>query len=409
MIAVTASDDEPTYQPSRADLQTRLHATVEHGNAWSDALTYDGPWRAAVHRSALALKLLHYQRTGALAAAATTSLPERVGGPKNWDYRYMWVRDASFTIDAFLRLGLHEEVQAALTFILHCVRSSAPHLRVFYTLDGETPGSETTIAAPGYRDSRPVRSGNGAASQTQLGTFGDLFAAVWLYTQAGHLLDPATAHLLADLADRCCDLWQTPDAGIWELHDNRHYTNSKMGCWVALDRALRLHDAGQLSTNHPHRWRQERDAIHTWVHQNCWSQRKKSYTFYAGTDDLDAATLLAGQTGFDRGEHLAGTIDAVRRELARGPLIYRYTGMDQHEGAFIACSFWLVSALAVLGRHDEATEQMNAAVALTNDLGLLAEQADPHDNSMLGNTPQGLSHLALINAAHLLQRPHDQH
>lgn len=403
LLAVTASDDAPVYLPDRSQLEGRLDTTIEQWHAWAEGITYDGPWRAAVHRSALALKLLQYEPTGAIAAAATTSLPERIGGYKNWDYRYMWIRDASYTVDALLRLGLHAEVQAALTFILRCTRSTTPDLKVFYSLDGTAPDTQQDLNAPGYRNSRPVRSGNRAASQTQLGTFGDLFDAVWRYTEAGHALDPPTGRLLADLADRCCDLWHTPDAGLWELPTNRHYTVSKMGCWVALDRAMRLHDAGQIAVTHPGRWRSERDTIHAWVNQHCWSSAKQAYTFYAGTDDLDAAVLLAGQNGFDRGERLTGTIAAIRRELSDGPLIYRYTGMHDAEGAFLACSFWLASALANLGRTDEATTQMDATLGLAGDLGLFAEQI-ASDHSMLGNTPQALSHLALVNAAFAIHR-----
>lgn len=404
LLACAASDDAPVYLPHRGHLDEHLEATVDWWRAWSAGMTYDGPWPDAVRRSALALKLLQYRPTGALAAAATTSLPERIGGDRNYDYRYMWVRDAAYTIDSLLRLQLHQEVHSAVTFLLRCARSTDPDLKVFYTLGGATPGTEATLTAAGYRDSRPVRAGNGAAEQTQLGTFGDLFDAVWRYVQAGHVLDPATGRLLADLADRCCDLWPTEDAGLWELHTNRHYTISKMGCWVALDRAVRLHAAGQLPVTHPERWRDERDAVHAWVNRHCWSPAKRSYTFYAGSDDIDAATLLAGQIGFDRGDRLAGTIAAVRHELADGPLIYRYTGMRGAEGAFLACSFWLVSALAVLGRHDEGAAQMTAAVAMSSDLGLLTEERDPATGELLGNVPQALSHLALINAAFALQR-----
>jgi GH15 family glucan-1,4-alpha-glucosidase len=400
LLALATSDDAPLYLPGREELERRLDATVEYWRRWAAGVRYRGPWREAVRRSALALKLLQFKPTGAIAAAATTSLPERIGGDKNWDYRYMWVRDASFTVDAFLRLGLHEEVHAALTYLLSCIRATTPGLKIFYTLEGAVPNGERTLAAAGYRDSRPVRSGNAATSQTQLGTFGDLFDSVWRYIQAGHLLDPPTGRLLADLADRCCDLWETEDAGIWELPVDRHYTVSKMGCWVALDRAVRLHACGQIPSTHVSRWQHERDAVRSWVRTHCWSAEKDSYTFYAGSDELDAATLLAGQNGFDRGLRLAGTVAAVRRELARGPLIYRYTGMAEQEGAFLACSFWLVSALAALGRTDEAVAQMTAAVQLANDLGILAEQADPARSALLGNIPQALSHLALVNAAH---------
>jgi GH15 family glucan-1,4-alpha-glucosidase len=398
-LAFAANDDTPVYLPQLRHLDEHLEATIAWWRAWIGELTYEGPWRETVRRSALALKLLQYRPTGALAAAATTSLPERIGGDRNYDYRYMWVRDAAYTIDALLRLNLHQEVQAAITFLLRCARSTDPDLKVFYTLRGDTPGTQATLSAAGYRDSRPVRSGNDAAEQCQLGTFGDLFDSVWRYVQAGHVLDPATGRLLADLADRCCDLWRNEDAGLWELHVDRHYTISKMGCWVALDRALKLHDAGQIPATHAQRWRDERDAVHAWVDHNCWSEEKQSYTFYAGGDDLDAATLLAGQIGFDRGDRLAGTVAAVKRELAEGALIYRYTGMRGTEGAFLACSFWLVSALAALGRHEEAVAQMTAAVGFCSDLGLLTEEMDTSTGELLGNLPQGLSHLALVNAA----------
>ena len=399
LFAVSASDHAPTYLPSRQSLEHRLASTTASWLDWSAGMTYDGAWSAAVRRSGLVLKLLQSSRTGAIAAAATTSLPERIGGEKNWDYRYMWVRDAAYTVDACLQLGLEEEVQGAVTHLLHSVRSTMPGLKVFYTLDGRAPGEETDLPAPGYRHSRPARSGNGASGQTQLGTFGDLFDAVWRYVQDGHLLDPATGVMLAELADRCCDLWSRPDAGIWELHTDRHYTISKIGCWVALDRAIALHEQGQVASTHAERWRTERDAVRKWVDEHCWSEDKQSYTFFAGTDQLDAAVLLAGLNGFDRGERLAGTLAAVQRELTRGPLVYRYTGMDKEEGAFLACTFWMVSALAVLDRRPEAEALMNEAVTLTNDLGLMAEQMDPDTREMLGNVPQGLSHLALVNAA----------
>jgi GH15 family glucan-1,4-alpha-glucosidase len=311
----------------------------------------------------------------------------------------MWVRDTSFTADAFLALHMHEEIQSVVNWLLGAVRRTGPGLEIFYKLDGSAPASERWLEAPGYRGSQPVRSGNGAATQTQLGCYGDLFDTVLRFVEGGHLLDPATGRMLADLADRCCDIWPTQDAGIWELHTDRHYTISKMGCWVALDRAARLAEMGEIATNHAARWAREADEVRAWVNEHCWSERKRSYTFYAGTDELDAATLLAASTGFDRGERLDGTVRAVRNELGRGPLLYRYTGMDTEEGCFLACTFWLVDALTELGRLEDAATLMDEAVALTNDVGLLAEMMDPADGAMLGNVPQALSHLALINAA----------
>jgi GH15 family glucan-1,4-alpha-glucosidase len=399
LLAVSSSDDAPVFVTSRDEVEAHLAVTVDRWHEWSRSVDYDGRWSDNVRRSALALKLLHFADTGAVAAAATTSLPERIGGDKNWDYRYMWVRDTSFTADAFLALHMHEEIQSVVNWLLGTVRRTGPGLHIFYRLDGSLPDTEKKLRARGYRDSRPVRAGNGAATQIQLGCFGDLFDTVLRYVEGGHLLDPGTGRMLADLADHCCDTWSTEDAGIWELHTNRHYTISKMGCWVALDRASRLAAMGEIPAGHADRWAREADEVRTWVNEHCWSEGKRSYTFYAGTDDLDAATLLAARTGFDRGERLAGTVRAVRRELGRGPLLYRYTGMDAEEGCFLACTFWLVGALTELGELDEACTLMDQAVALANDVGLLAEMMDPADGAMLGNVPQALSHLTLINAA----------
>jgi GH15 family glucan-1,4-alpha-glucosidase len=194
-------------------------------------------------------------------------------------------------------------------------------------------------------------------------------------------------------------VWRSEDAGIWELTDSHHYTVAKIGCWTALDRAVRLAESHQLEATHAHRWVAERDRIAAWVNEHCWSPSKRSYTAYAGTDDLDAATLLAARTGFERGKRLAGTIAAIQAELQTGALVYRYTGADAEEGAFVACTFWLVNALVLNDQVDVARQLMDRAVLLANDVGLLAEQIDPSTGDMLGNFPQGISHLALINAA----------
>ncbi len=404
LLSVVVSDDAPLFAVSREHVADSLELTVERWREWDRSMSYDGLWSAAVRRSGLVLKLLINADSGAVAAAPTTSLPERIGGDKNWDYRFMWVRDSSFAADALIALQLHEEVQGVVEWLLAAVRRTAPDLHVFYTLDGSTPGGEETLDTRGYRDSRPVRSGNGAAGQSQLGGFGDLFDTVSRYVDAGRFLDPMTGRLLAELADRCCDLWMTKDSGIWELGQHQHYTISKIGCWVALDRAVRLAQAGEIATGHADRWAAEAAQIKRWVDEHCWSEAKQSYTFYAGTDELDAATLLAGRTGFERGARLAGTVQAVRAELGRGTLLYRYSGMAEAEGCFLACTFWLVSALTSLGELTDARELMDSAVALTNDVGLLSEQMDPTSESMLGNFPQALSHLALVNAATDLDR-----
>jgi GH15 family glucan-1,4-alpha-glucosidase len=402
VLALIGTDGEPLPLPQPDHIDARIDATVESWRRWSALIDYEGPRVEMVRRSALALKALLFEPGGAIAAAATTSLPEAVGGTKNWDYRFAWVRDSSFTVDAFIELALHEEVHAAVSWLLAAVRRSAPDLHVFYTLGGELPGDERDLDVPGYRQSRPVRAGNGAAQQSQLGTYGDLFDTVWRYVGAGHVLDHGSGQLLADLADRCCDRWMNKDSGLWELPQREHYTISKIGCWVALDRATRLAEAGHLPDEHAPRWRAEATSVRQWISANCWSESKQAYILYAGSDKLDAAVLLTGRTGFDRGPRLKSTIEAVIAELGRGPYLYRYSGMQSEEGAFVACTFWLVDALIRTGQFDRAASLMDEAVAFGNDLGLLSEQVDPNTGECLGNVPQGLSHLALINAAHAL-------
>ena len=401
LVTVVVTDHEPLSLPTQQSIERRLDHSCRSWKEWSDGIEYDGPWRTAVVRSALALKTLFYEPGGAIAAAATTSLPEARGGQKNWDYRYSWVRDSSFTIDAFISLGLHEEVHASVSWILGALRQHGPDLRVFYTLDGDVPDQQRELAARGYRDSRPVRSGNRAGAQLQLGNFGDLFDTVARYVAAGHLLDKETAQSLADLADQCCDRWTAKDSGIWELESLEHYTISKIGCWVALDRAADLASAGQLPRKRAPRWASEADEVRRWVNEWCWSDDRQTYTMYPGSTELDAAVLLAGRTGFDRGERLLGTIEAVQRELGVGqsPLLFRYSGMRDEEGAFVACSFWMVHALVNTHQPGRAAVLMDRTVALASELGLLSEQIDAADGTFLGNFPQALSHLALVNAA----------
>jgi GH15 family glucan-1,4-alpha-glucosidase len=407
LLAVVATDAEPLFVPTPAAIQSRLDRTISSWRRWAALLPNGGRWSFAVRRSALAIKTLLAEHSGAIAAAATTSLPERIGGTKNWDYRYAWIRDSSFTLDALLNLGLHEEVHGAVSWLLSAVRDNGGDLHVLYTLDGSVADRQATLDSPGWRHSQPVRSGNSASGQIQLGTYGDLFDTISRYCAEGHLIDRATGRMLADLADRCCDGWQARDSGIWELETCRHYTISKIGCWVALDRAAHLAEAGQLPCRHVDRWREGAEQIRAWVNAHCWSDPKQAYTFYAGTEDLDAAVLLAGRTGFERGPRLASTIDAIVTELGHGPLLYRYTGMQEEEGAFVACSFWMVDALVQTGQTERARHIMEGALALANDVGLFSEQIDPETGAFLGNIPQGLSHLALINAAFTLQRACD--
>ncbi|HEX9040829.1 MAG TPA: glycoside hydrolase family 15 protein [Trebonia sp.] len=402
LLALTAADRGPVPLPRPDRVRVRLRATEASWRRWSQTVEYRGPGRDLVVRSALVLKLLTYAPTRGLLAATTTSLPERIGGERNYDYRYGWVRDTSFALDTLIRLGLQHDAHGTLTWLLHAVSGTAPDIRPCYGMRGGIPDEGGELPVPGYRDSRPAHDGNQAVSQPQWGNFGDLFQVVWLAASRGLVvLDPETARMLERVADRVCDVWDKPDSGIWELGTRRHYTISKMSCWVALDRAACLAENGQLPAGDAGRWRAEAAALRDWIEAGCWSQARRSYSFYAGSDDLDAAVLLAGRMGYlpPDDPRFGQTIDAIRGELADGALLYRYTGSRQQEGAFLACSFWLADALALAGRPGEARRVFTETAARASDLGLLSEEVDPASGELLGNVPQALSHLALLMAA----------
>jgi GH15 family glucan-1,4-alpha-glucosidase len=405
LLVLSAAHQEPLVLPARHDSEERIGAAEAFWREWSGRRSYDGPWKEAVLRSALALKLLFYAPSGAVAAAPTTSLPERIGGERNWDYRYCWVRDSAFTADALLRLGCSAETKAFFWWLLHATQRTQPRLEVLYRLDGASEAEEKKLRLEGYRGSRPVRIGNAAVEQRQLDIYGDLLQTAWLYAGRTGKLDADTGKRLAKVADHVCEIWQEPDAGIWEVRSEpTHFTQSKMMCWVALDRAVRLVETGKISGGDTARWRREADRIRRFVDERCWSERLESYVRFAGGDELDASLLVAVLRGYSAGSdpRLQGTIDAVRRELGRGPLLLRYTGEDglpPREGAFLTCSFWLVEALARSGRVDEAGETLEELVGLANDVGLYAEEIDPETGEFLGNMPQALVHLALIGAA----------
>ena len=400
ILAWLATADEPLILPSLDTIDRRIDRSDQAWREWAGNLTYGGVYADQVRRSALALKLLIYSPTGAIAAAATMALPERLGGTKNYDYRYAWVRDVAYSIKAFLRVGAVEEARAAFAWLIATIRRHGSLLRSMYRLDGALAPAEQPVDLPGYAASRPVLVGNDARDQLQLGVFGDLMETAFLFVEQGHVLDLTTRTLLAQLTDRCADSWRNPDCGIWELREAQHFTMSKLGCWTAMDRAVKLAESGQIDGSHAQRWLRERDRIRDWIDEHCWSETRQSYTMYAGTERLDAAILLATRFGFERHDRLALTRDAVKRELSRGPLVYRYSGAEQEEGAFLACGFWMVEAFALLGDREFAIEQMEGMLAVTGgNLGLLNEQMDTGTGAMLGNFPQALSHLTLIHAA----------
>jgi GH15 family glucan-1,4-alpha-glucosidase len=408
LLVLAAAHQEPLVFPTRAEAERRLDLTASFWTSWADALTYNGPWRDAVVRSALALKALCFAPSGAVAAAPTTSLPEAIGGERNWDYRFCWIRDAAFTLDALLRLGCHAEVHAFFWWFLHATQLTRPRAQVLYRLDGGEHAPEATIPFDGYRSSRPVRVGNAAAEQLQLDIYGDLFDTVWRYVEAGYALDPETARRLAQSADFVCQIWRQPDSSIWEVRtEPKHFIHSKAMCWIALDRATRLAAAGHLPRRRIERWQREAAGIRNFVEDHGWSDRVGSYVRYAGSEEVDASLLLLPIMGYSdpRSRRSLGTIDAVGQSLARGPFVYRYLGDDGltgGEGVFLTCSFWRVHALGLAGRLEEARRRMEELLQLANDVGLYAEEIDPESHEFLGNFPQALVHLALIGAAHAL-------
>lgn len=404
LLAVVAAHQEPVVAPGRSDIETRLAHTVSFWRRWSGDRNYQGPWRDAVVRSALALKLLIHAPSGAIAAAATTSLPEEIGGERNWDYRYSWVRDASFTLQALLSLGCAPEAESFFWWLLHASQLTRPRLQVLYRLNGGTGGRERALPLAGYRGSGPVRVGNGASGQLQLGIYGDLMDAAWTFARAAGHLDQETGRRLADIADLICRIWRRPDAGIWEVRsDPQHFTHSAMLCSIALERAIRMAETGTIPHRHSDRWRTELRAIGEFIEADCWSTARGSYLRAAGSDDLDASLLLGAIMGYGSSHprRWRSTVDAIRRELGEGALLRRYgadDGVRGREGAFVCCSFWLVDVLARLGDVDQAVTLMEQLLPMANDVGLYAEEAAP-DGAFLGNTPQALVHLALINAA----------
>ena len=403
-IAFLVADRAPLAMPDLADIDRRIDFSDEEWRRWAHGLTYDGPFQEDLIRCALSLKFLLYSQTGAIAAAATSGLPERIGGDKNYDYRYAWLRDAAYTIKALLRAGGLSEAIAAFGWIVRTLVGDGPEPKVVYTLDGKVVPAERIVDVPGYKGSRPVRVGNRARHQVQLSCYGDILETAALFARMGHVLDPTAARLLEHLADQCCERWQEKDAGIWELEDRQHYTFSKIGCWLALDRAVELAEGSHIEGRNRDHWARTRDRIKAWIDEHCWSEARQAYTFYAGTDRLDAALLLTTRFGFEHDGRLAKTRDAIEAELAVGPLVYRYSGVEIEEGAFIACSCWLVEAYAFLDDVPKAEKRLKDLLAvLGNNFGILNEMVDPETGEGLGNLPQGLSHLALLHAIFSIQ------
>ncbi|WP_201781853.1 glycoside hydrolase family 15 protein [Xylophilus sp. Leaf220] len=407
LAAIVAGQDEPLVVPGIEEIDGRIETSHDEWQRWAKGVKYDGPHRDEFVRSALALKLLLYSPTGAIAAAATAGLPERSGGDKNYDYRYAWVRDAGYTVKAFLAAGAHAEAKAAFSWLLKRLCEFGP--RVCFTLQGEPVPEPRRIDIPGYRHSQPVLVGNAATNQRQQGVYGDIFETAHRFVDCGNILDSSSALVLAKLADQCADGWRQKDSGIWELPTPEHYTNSKISCWQALARAVELADGGQLPTTCRDRWLRERDRIAEWIGTHCWSEEMQAYEFYPGSGRLDASLALAVRFRFDGHDRLAATLDAIDRELGCGDFHYRYSEADQEEGCFVACTFWMAEARMLLGQHKHGAETLlRAQAALAQrGVGVFSEMVDGNSGTFLGNLPQGLSHLAHVMALDVMtsQKP----
>ncbi|MFJ3028037.1 glycoside hydrolase family 15 protein [Curtobacterium sp. NPDC087080] len=398
ILTIVGTENEPIFLPEPERTLDAVDRTIANWATWSEEFSYDGPWSDAVQRSALALKLLIYSPTGAIAAAPTTSLPEDRTGGKNWDYRFAWVRDLSYTVHALTRFGLREETHAAVSWVMRTIAEHDETMPIFYELDGSKTDDVEERDVPGWKGIGPVTIGNRAGDQLQLGVWGDVFEILRQYVVAGNVLDRQTASVLERLANDACHRWEEPDSGMWELTDTQHYVTSKIGCWQALDAAVELHDKGMIDGPRD-KWIENRELIEQWVAEHGWDEERGHYVMYPGSDALDTSILLHAMSSFDRGPRMASTIRAIEEQLQHGPLVYRYTGMDQEESPFVACSFWLAAAMACTGRVDDARTLMDEMVAQANDVGLFSEMLSAETGEFMGNIPQGLSHLALIQAA----------
>ncbi len=399
--------------PDPIDAGGAIEDATKSWQAWSGQCRDRGPWAEAVDRSLVTLQALSYAPTGGIVAAVTTSLPEQLGGQRNWDYRCCWLRDATFTLQALMNSGHVEGAQAWRDWLLRAIAGNPSQIQILYGLAGERQLNEWEIPwLPGYEGAAPVRVGNAAAAQSQLDVYGEVMDVLHQAVKAGIAASDAAWRLQCALIEHLETIWQQPDEGIWEVRGGpRHFTHSKVMCWVAFDRAVRMAEENQLEAPLDH-WRELRRQIHDDVCRNGFDSTRGAFVQSYGSKHLDASLLLLPLVGFLPPEdpRVRGTVEAIERELVVDGFVMRYDtghhvdGLPPGEGAFLACSFWLADNLVLLGRHDDARRLFERLLALRNDVGLLAEEYDPRARRQVGNFPQAFSHVAIINTAHNLSR-----
>ncbi len=392
----------------KVDPEVALDETEHWWRRWVEACTHAGPWRDDVVRSLITLKSLTYGPTGGIVAAPTTSLPEQIGGVRNWDYRYCWLRDATFTLYALLQAGYRREAQSWRDWLLRAVAGDPQHVQIFYGPAGERRLTELTLDnLSGYEGSQPVRIGNAAVDQLQLDVYGEVIDCLYQAQRSGLPREEAAWRLQRGLLDYLEANWRVPDEGIWEVRGpRRDFTHSKVMAWVAVDRSIRMVEA--LGFDGPvARWRALRDEIHADVCARGFDTSRGTFTQFYGSSELDASALMFPLVGFIPGDdpRMRGTVAAIERELLHDGFVHRYTsssevdGLPEGEGVFLPCSFWLADNLVLLGRANEARTLYERLLALRNDVGLLSEEYDPAAKRLLGNFPQAFSHVALVNTA----------
>ncbi len=405
-LSLTFSAEGPAVLPPLGQLVTnKLNLTIDWWRNWAAQSNYKGPYERQVTRSALVLKLLSYAPSGAIVAAPTTSLPESIGCDRNWDYRFAWLRDAAFTVHALFGLGYKDDAEAFVNWLLHATRLTRPELRIIYDVFGERPPAERELShLRGYADSRPVRIGNAASEQVQLDIYGEVIEAVSHFIGENDRLDCDMQKMLRQYAEYVCEHWREPDNGIWEYRDERRqYTHSRLMCWVALDRILKMQARGQLNGISVEKCEEAKERIRAAIEGHAWNPRLQIYAQACGSDVVDASVLLLAYHGFEEAnsQRMQKTHMRIREKLIpRLGLVYRNErSFELREGAFALCSFWEADFLARSGDLLGARDVFEAALNYANDLDLFSEEIDPETGDALGNFPQAFTHLGVINTA----------